>query len=64
MVTLATAHPAKFPDAIERAIGRKPDIPERLARVLGGKERYTVLPNDFGQVAKFITERARNGGGA
>ena len=51
-------------DAIEKAIGHKPDVPERLARVLGAKERYTVLPNDFGQVAKYLTERARTGGGA
>jgi threonine synthase len=58
-IHLATAHPAKFPDAVERAIGRKPDVPERLARVLLAKERYDVLPNDFAAVAKYISERAR-----
>ena len=64
MITLATAHPAKFPDAIVRAIGRKPDVPERLARVLDAKERYTVLPNDFAKLAAFIDARARIGRGA
>ena len=63
MVTLATAHPAKFPEAVERAIGRKPDLPERLARVFDAKERYTVLPNDFAAVADFINQRARLGSG-
>ena len=62
VVCLATAHPAKFPDAVERAIGRKPEVPERLARVLGAKERFTVLPNDYATVAKHISERARVGG--
>ncbi len=61
MVMLATAHPAKFPEAVERAIGRKPDRPERLAHVLDAKERYTVLPNDFSAVAEFISQRARLG---
>ena len=61
IVCLATAHPAKFPDAVLRAIGRKPDVPERLARVLDAKERYTVLPNDFAAVAKFISARAQIG---
>ena len=62
VICLATAHPAKFPSAVERAIGRKPEIPERLARVLGAKERFAVLPNDFATVAKFISERTRVGG--
>ena len=64
MVTLATAHPAKFPDAVARAIGRTPDVPERLARQLAAKERFTVLPNNFAKVAAFIDGRARLGRGA
>ncbi len=64
MITLATAHPAKFPDAVARAIGRKPDVPERLARQLAAKERFEVLPNDFARVAAFIDARARLGRGA
>ena len=64
MITLATAHPAKFPDAVAKAIGRKPDVPERLARQLSAKERYTVLPNEVAKVAAFIDGRARLGRGA
>ena len=43
MIVLSTAHPAKFPDAIERAIGRVPEQPERLKARLGQEERLTVL---------------------
>ncbi len=64
MITLATAHPAKFPDAVARAIGRKPDVPERLARQLAAKERYQVLPNEIAKVAAFIDAHARLGRGA
>jgi len=64
LICLATAHPAKFPGAVERAIGRKPEVPERLARVLGAQERFTVLPADLGAIGKFIAERARAGGPA
>ncbi|MGV1015365.1 MAG: threonine synthase, partial [Methyloceanibacter sp.] len=54
MVTLATAHAAKFPEAVERATGRVPEQPERLRLRLGQHERCTVLPNDYEAVAKFI----------
>jgi threonine synthase len=60
-VTLATAHPAKFPDAVEAAIGTRPVLPERLARVLEEKERYDTLPKDYAGLARFIAERARTG---
>ncbi len=46
MVTLATAHPAKFPDAVEKASGVRPDLPQRFAHLLTAEERFTVLPND------------------
>ena len=61
---LATAHPAKFPDAVFRAIGRRPDIPERLAKMLDAKERFTVLANDYATVAQFIVGRTRVSGAA
>ncbi len=60
-IHLATAHPAKFPDAVECAIGRKPDRPERLARQLAAKERFEVLPNSLAKVSRFIEQRARLG---
>ncbi len=54
MVTLATAHPAKFPDAVEKACGIRPGLPPRLAYLLDARERFTVLPNDVGRVRDFI----------
>ena len=45
-VAMATAHPAKFPDAIEQAIGRRPDLPPALADLMTRPERFVVLPND------------------
>ena len=54
MVTLATAHPAKVPDAVEKACGVRPGLPPRLDYLLSAKERFTVLPNDVGRVRDFI----------
>jgi threonine synthase len=64
MIVLATAHAAKFPDAVKRATGRNPDVPERLQAKLGQEERLTVLPNDYGKVAGFIAAHARQGRGS
>ena len=50
MVALATAHPAKFPDAVERATGVRPSLPAHLADLIDRRERFTVLPNDQGAV--------------
>lgn len=57
MVTLATAHAAKFPDAVEAAIGRPPDVPDRLAGVMTREERFDTLPNDLEAVQTYIRER-------
>ena len=46
MVALGTAHPAKFPDAIERAVGLRPPLPAFMAELLDRPERVTVLPNE------------------
>ena len=46
MVTLATAHPAKFPDAVERASGRRPGLPPRFAPLMMAEERVSVLASD------------------
>ena len=59
MVVLSTAHPAKFPDAVKRAIGVEPAQPDRLTLKLGSEERCTVLPADFATVADFMVTRAR-----
>jgi threonine synthase len=54
MVCLATAHPAKFPDAVERATGVRPELPARLADVLTRSERFTTLPNDLAAVRAHL----------
>jgi len=59
MVALATAHPAKFPEAVERAIGEKPQMPARLAEVLSLPERMPQLPNDLDVVQAFVRRHAR-----
>jgi threonine synthase len=56
MVALATAHPAKFPDAVEQATGIRPALPERLADLLEREERYDVLPDDVGAVRAYVLE--------
>jgi threonine synthase len=57
MVTLATAHPAKFPDAVERAIGRRPDLPARMAGLFDLPERITRVENDAEALKSLILER-------
>jgi len=58
-VALATAHPSKFPEAVERAIGRRPALPAALAEQAGRPERAERLPNDAGRLKTFIRERVR-----
>ncbi len=58
MVVAATAHPAKFADAIGKATGAPPDIPPRLAAVFEKEERYTVMPNDLSQVQAHVRAMA------
>jgi threonine synthase len=54
VVCLATAHPAKFPDAVERATGERPPLPARLADLLERPERYDVLANDVDLVREHL----------
>lgn len=54
MLTLATAHPAKFPDAVERATGVRPELPEHLADLFSKPERTNDLPNDLAAVETFV----------
>ncbi len=57
MVTLATAHPAKFPDAVEAATGLRPPLPARMADLFARPERVTRLTNDLGALKSLIRER-------
>jgi len=59
MVTLATAHPAKFPDAVEAGCGIRPRNPERLDAVMTAPERATRIPADTAAVASLIIDRSR-----
>jgi threonine synthase len=59
-VVLATAHPAKFPDAIQAITGERPALPPRLASLMTDEERFAVLPNDLATVEPFIEGRARS----
>ncbi|MFM7044571.1 MAG: threonine synthase [Ilumatobacteraceae bacterium] len=54
-VTLATAHPAKFPDAVERATGCRPGLPPHLADLFDRPERFASLPNDLAAVEQFVS---------
>ena len=57
MVTLATAHPAKFPDAVEQATGIRPALPERMADLFDRPERFTPVANDLAALQTLIRER-------
>ena len=50
VIAMATAHPAKFPDAMEQAIGVRPALPPRMADLFERPERFTVLPNDLAAI--------------
>jgi threonine synthase len=59
VIALATAHPAKFPDAVERATGERPSLPPHMRGILDAEERFDVLPNDAAVVARFVRAHAR-----
>jgi threonine synthase len=58
VVTLATAHPAKFPDAVERATGMRPSLPTRVGDLFERDERYVELPGDYAAIAAYVAEHA------
>jgi len=62
MIALACAHPAKFPDVVERATGLRPALPAALSDILERRERMVVLPNDLSDVTRFILAHARRAG--
>ncbi len=53
-VSLATAHPAKFPDAVEKATGIRPPLPAHLANLFEISEKMTFLPNDLATIQEFV----------
>ncbi|WP_372024755.1 threonine synthase [Tistrella mobilis] len=60
VVVLATAHPAKFPDAVEKAIGRRPALPARMADLMERPERYDTLEADVSILTSHILSHRRN----
>jgi threonine synthase len=61
MVALATAHPAKFPDAVEAATGVRPGLPDHLADLHERPERLTDLPADLAVIEDFVRAHRRHG---
>jgi threonine synthase len=58
VVTLATAHPAKFRDAVERATGHRPRLPARVGDLFDREESYVELPGEYDAVAAYVAENA------
>jgi len=59
MITLSTAHPAKFPDAVEAATGARPALPLWLGDLMEREERFDVVANDLVAVERFVEARSR-----
>jgi threonine synthase len=58
VVTLATAHPAKFPEAVERATGHRPGLPDRVGDLFEREERYDELAGEYDVIADYVASRA------
>ena len=59
VIALGTAHPAKFPDAVERATGVRPQLPPHLGDLMDREETIVVLPKDRNAVADYLRQTAR-----
>lgn len=64
VIAVATAHPAKFPDAVEAATGQRPALPPRLAELMGKREHCVALPADLAAIEAHIVRCVGAGGGA
>ncbi|MDA9223000.1 threonine synthase [Candidatus Pelagibacter sp.] len=56
-IVLATAHPCKFPEAIDKSIGIKPDLPDELKYVIGEKENYDIVSNNLSKTQQYIKDK-------
>ncbi len=61
VVTLATAHPAKFRDAVEQATGSRPTLPLRVGNLFEREERFDILPGDYDAVRDYVLGKAKRG---
>lgn len=58
-IVLATAHPSKFPDAINKALDMNAELPKELQYVLSEKENYDIIENNLTSIKNHITERIK-----
>ena len=56
-ISLACAHPAKFPDVINKAIGEDPSFPKELDNIFYKEEKMTIVPNNFEEIKSFILKK-------
>jgi threonine synthase len=54
---LATAHPCKFPEAINKSIGIKPSLPKKLKYIMDEKENYDILSNNLSVTQQYIKDQ-------
>ncbi|MDX1922787.1 MAG: threonine synthase [Alphaproteobacteria bacterium] len=57
IISLACAHPAKFPEIVREVTGQNPPLPPHLADLYQRPERFTVMPNDYAAFVNFIETR-------
>ena len=58
-VVLSTAHPAKFPDAVQAASGTRPALPAWLGNLMEREERIAHLPNEQAAIEAYVLEKTR-----
>jgi threonine synthase len=56
-IVLVTAHPCKFPSAIDKSIGIKPDLPDELKYIMDEKENYDIISNNLSKTQKYIKKK-------
>jgi threonine synthase len=56
-IVLATAHPCKFPETIDKSIGIKPNLPDELKYVMNEKEIYDTIPNNLSKTQQYIKKK-------
>ena len=57
---VATAHPAKFPEAVKSVLHLEPELPDDLADLMDREEKYETVENDFDAVARIVRRVARS----
>jgi threonine synthase len=58
-IVLATAHPCKFPETINKSINVKPNLPEELKYIMGEKENYDIISNNLDKIKKYIKDKIK-----